>query len=275
MTPLEELASHGYAVFSIGHTYESLAEIFPDGRMIRYSPRFSVDAALSRLGNEIEKTKVDDLAALIATFKRYNTTKAFESIPIWMADTRFVIDWLEAKNAKDPESPFYRRLDLNKLGVFGMSYGGSTACQIALEDRRVKAAINMDGGTPLGDSIDNSFDIPVMIMKSEPPLTVLDRTNRKIIEYMMGRAHSPFYCIFVSGARHLNFTDISIFSPVLKYTSEKVGNIDGYKMLKIMNAYILAFFDKHLKGIDSPLLNGPSADFPEVILKARNPHASD
>ncbi len=272
---MEELASHGYAVFSIGHTYESLVEIFPDGRKIRYSPRFSVDSVISKLGNEIEKSKVDDLAALIAIFKRYNTTKAFESIPIWLADTRFVIDWLEEKNAKDPESPFYGRLDLTKLGVLGMSYGGSTACQIAFEDQRVKAVINMDGGTPLGDSIDYSFDIPVMFMKSEPPLTVLAGTHRKMIEYMMGRTHNAFYSIFVSGARHLNFTDISIFSPVLKYTSEKIGNIDGDKMLNIMNCYIVAFFDKHLKGIDSPLLNGPSADFPEVIFKARIPHTSD
>jgi hypothetical protein len=182
---------------------------------------------------------------------------------------------MEEKNAKDPESPFYRRLDLNKLGVFGMSYGGSTACQIAFEDRRVKAAINMDGGMPLGDSIDNSFHIPVMFMKSEPASTVFEGTNRKMIEYMMGRARNPFYSIVVSGARHGNFTDISIFSPVLRYVSKFVGNIDGHKMLNIMNSYVVAFFDKHLRRIDSPLLNSPSADFPEVILKVRNPHASD
>jgi hypothetical protein len=39
--------------------------------------------------------------------------------------------------------------------------------------------------------------------------------------------------------------------------------------MKIVNTYIPAFFNKHLNGIDSPLLNGGSPDFPEVIFKAR------
>lgn len=42
------------------------------------------------------------------------------------------------------------------------------------------------------------------------------------------------------------------------------------KMLKIMNAYTLAFFNRHLKGIDSPLLGGPSSEYPEVILKTKS-----
>jgi hypothetical protein len=266
---MEELASHGYAVFSIGHTYESLVELFPDGRQIRYSPKNNVDAGLSKLRKEIEEIKAGDLAATITVFKKFNTPKAFGSILVWSADTRFVIDWLEKMNAEDPESPFYRRLDLNKLGVFGMSFGGSTACQIVFEDRRVKAAINMDGGLPMGDLIDRSLDIPFMFMNSEPSMA-LGGVNQTLIEYMMGRAHAAIYSITVRGSRHNNFMDLSVFSPVLKYTGGMVGKIDGDKMLRIMNAYIVAFFDRHLKGIDSPLLNGPSPDFPEVILKTIN-----
>ncbi|MBN1905140.1 MAG: hypothetical protein JW927_08590 [Deltaproteobacteria bacterium] len=41
-------------------------------------------------------------------------------------------------------------------------------------------------------------------------------------------------------------------------------------MLKIMNAYTLAFFDWHLKGTGSPLFDGPSPDYPEVILKTKS-----
>ncbi|MEI0739748.1 hypothetical protein VQ056_29130 [Paenibacillus sp. JTLBN-2024] len=40
---------------------------------------------------------------------------------------------------------FSGRLDLNKVGMFGHSFGGATAAQMLLADGRVKAALNMDG----------------------------------------------------------------------------------------------------------------------------------
>jgi hypothetical protein len=36
------------------------------------------------------------------------------------------------------------------------------------------------------------------------------------------------------------------------------------RMEGIMNSYVLAFFNKYLKDIDTPLLKGPSATYPEV-----------
>lgn len=38
-----------------------------------------------------------------------------------------------------------------------------------------------------------------------------------------------------------------------------------------MNVYSLAFFDKHLKGLATPLLDGPSPDYPEVVFMSRHP----
>jgi hypothetical protein len=34
---MEEMASHRYVVFSIGHTYETLISIFPGGRVVPFS----------------------------------------------------------------------------------------------------------------------------------------------------------------------------------------------------------------------------------------------
>jgi hypothetical protein len=47
------------------------------------------------------------------------------------------------------------------------------------------------------------------------------------------------------------------------------GTIDGDRMATIINRYLLAFFDKHLKGVDSPLLHAPATEFPEVEFLAR------
>jgi hypothetical protein len=38
----------------------------------------------------------------------------------------------------------------------------------------------------------------------------------------------------------------------------------------IMNAYVLAFFNKYLNGKDTPLLKAPSATYPEVEFNLHN-----
>jgi hypothetical protein len=39
---------------------------------------------------------------------------------------------------------------------------------------------------------------------------------------------------------------------------------DPLRAIEVANAYIRGFFDKHLKGEDVPLLDGPSDEYPEV-----------
>jgi hypothetical protein len=78
------------------------------------------------------------------------------------------------------------------------------------------------------------------------------------------------YAVAVRGTTHLNFTDLVLYSPILKFTKE-FGPIEGDRMVKIINAYAVAFFDEYLKGERSPLLDGPSPDFPEVIIEVTKP----
>jgi hypothetical protein len=45
--------------------------------------------------------------------------------------------------------------------------------------------------------------------------------------------------------------------------------LPGRRGHEIINAYTLAFFDHYLKGRSSPLLAGPSAEFPEVTFRRK------
>ena len=49
------------------------------------------------------------------------------------------------------------------------------------------------------------------------------------------------------------------------------GDIDPGRAIAISTAYTRAFFNNHLKGIDSALLAGPSADYPEVTFEVKHP----
>ncbi|TFF94967.1 hypothetical protein EU546_04175, partial [Candidatus Thorarchaeota archaeon] len=101
---MEELASNGYIVFSIGHSYEAAVVSFPDGSAIYASDQMYADIP--------------------------------GSLQIWANDTVFLLDQLEVADNPVIPSLLHGGMDLTRLGVFGHSFGGTTAEEIMLKDNR-------------------------------------------------------------------------------------------------------------------------------------------
>jgi hypothetical protein len=76
------------------------------------------------------------------------------------------------------------------------------------------------------------------------------------------------YYVEIPGMFHVNFTDLPYWSPVMSQLGQS-GPINAQRGFDIVNAYSVAFFDQELKGQPSSLLNGPSQQYPEVILEMR------
>ena len=75
------------------------------------------------------------------------------------------------------------------------------------------------------------------------------------------------YRVGISGARHNNFTDmplLALIQPALLPQMGGIASIDALRGQRVIGDYLLAFFDTYLKGEPSPLLDGASADYPEV-----------
>lgn len=261
MVQMEELASHGYVVFSIGHAYESTMVFDAKGQAILAS---ETQTHASEYGFEVVKIYEQLLSTTGA--EQVQAARAFldaspiqqQSIPIWTQDTQFVFTQIEQMNHGQVVSPFAGYLDTSRIGVFGMSFGGATAFQVCAIDSRCKAALNMDGfqyGTLLNDSL----KAPFMMMYSQ--------ANNGINDWALDDSPQSGYRLVVKGTTHENYTDFNLVSPILQMLGG-LGTIDPWQMERIMNAYILAFFDQTLKGIPSPLLQGPHPDYPEVELRA-------
>jgi len=256
---MEELASHGYVVFSIGHSYETVANIFPDGRVVPFSQtRFMTFAQGAGKATVLvtKYTAATDPTEKDALIKRIvaDWPVLEESLRIWTADVRFVLSELEKMKSNKPKNMFAGKLDLKRIGIFGMSFGGAAAGQVCAVDKRCRAGINLDG-LQSGDLIDRPMERPFMFMQSEGAGNI----NRLFFE----RAKNDAYYVVVKGTKHFNYSDFSMFSPDYQKAGI-LGSIEGARMEGIMNGYVLAFFDRYLKGKDTPLLKGVPANYPEV-----------
>ncbi len=232
---MEALASHGYIVVSLAHPYEALAAPLADGQLARYASQFEEQFYDSKDRQEA-------------------------SLSIWAADFELVLDALEQIHSGEISSALAGKLDLERLGLSGMSFGGSAASRVCLEDARCKALLTLD--SPQYGAVENG--------QIEQPLLMMTAADGKYIERSVYEAaRGPAYLATIRGAVHHNFSDLSLISP-LGNALGFMGPIDGEQMVRIMNAYALAFFDRHLKGLPGALLNGISAEFPEVGIESRN-----
>ncbi len=263
MVQMEELASHGYVIFSVGHAYESSLVLDSQGRVIATNETqinaFYQEAqeANALYAKTYYATGADQVSAARAWLDAVPV--GTRSVQIWAQDVQFVLTQIESMNRGQVDSLFAGHLDTGRTGVFGHSFGGATAFQVCAIDSRCKASINMDG-TQWGTLLDTPLQTPFLMIYGEKT----DHLN----DWVLNGAHASGYSLRVNGTSHTNFTDFNLVSPLFKLPQVGIlGEIDSWQIERIMNAHTLAFFDQTLKGIASPLFHEVSFDYPEVELK--------
>jgi dienelactone hydrolase len=250
----EQLASHGYVVVSCDHPGFSETVLFPDGY------RFQADTLLAP--KPAGKLRDDAL-------KSWDWLDR-EVFPTWTADVSYVLDKVEELE-RTPGQPFYRRLDLSRIGMMGWSFGGATAVQMSKDDRRVKAVVDQDGQL-FGDVWEKGTRRPVMLMHNggdeKPPkpedaevMKELTAMTKERDRSFLDRSTGDRYEVTIARTQHGHFSDFLLFFP------PRAGEMDARRAHDIIVAYTLAFFEKYLRGRDSDLLGGPSDKYPEVTSK--------
>ncbi|HEX5203737.1 MAG TPA: acetylhydrolase [Actinoplanes sp.] len=236
---VQELASHGYIVVTVDHTYDAFSQ-FPDGRVI-----------------------VPGEGPVMLP-------------PDFADDVGFVLDQLEVvARGHNPDidhrplpAGLGAALDLKRIGMFGHSKGGTATALLMDRDRRVRAGLILDGPMesnppPLAD-----LDRPVMLMTA-----AFTRAEAPPVAAFWSHLHGWRLNIQVEGALHPSYTDYQVLitelAPIVGLSTEDVqgwiGTLDPGRAVQIQRAYPLAFFDLHLRGRrDGHLLDGPSRVFPEV-----------
>lgn len=235
-TIMEELASHGYVVISMEHTYGSALTVFPDGRII-----FHNEETLEGSGEELRRT------GLILGNQ-------------WTEDILYVLDQIDAF-AADPTHPF-SIIDPDNLGILGHSTGGGVTFNVCARQPRCKAAFGLDawfGPTP-DEIIETGSQLPSYFLMSEFwPKTENTNSIRQFIDNSENAAWAT-----VKQTGHYDFADIPFLSPLTTRIGLS-GGIDPYRGQEINKAFVRGFFDQHLKNTPADYLTHPSEEFPEIV----------
>jgi len=249
---LTDLASHGYVVFAINHTYESTGSTFPDGTLKYFDYEYA---------SQIESGTWETMEPVTEAFQselsfeerhpivRKGLTTYFvgDMVERWATDIVDVVSELDAWNS----TGFFKgKLDLSNVGVFGHSRGGGAAGASILIDDRIKAAANIDG-VQWGQIADTVFEKPFLYLSSDWPAEHMNLNQHAYVN----KSTSVFYEGMVLQSGHSNFMDIPYMIPVQGLN--EAGDIDPDMAIEITRKVVTSFFDKHLKSktIDMDAIN--------------------
>lgn len=249
----EDLASRGYVVVSIDHTYEAQAVEFPGGRVV-----VGIDQT-----DDPERSRQWRRTALDAR----------------VADTIFVLDELtELADGGNPDverrplpDGLGRALDPSRIGMFGHSLGGFTAAEAMVHDDRIDAGVNLDGMIgldELGAAAVEGLDRPLLLMSSEQVSAA--GGSRPSWDAFWDSTRGWKRELELAGAAHYSFTDLSTLVPpaaraaVPELTEYFVGTIAPDRATRAVWAYVAAMFDRFLRGLPTQVLDAPAAEFPDV-----------
>jgi dienelactone hydrolase len=266
---LEDVTSHGYIIAAIYHTYSGEVTVFPEDRVVLSTENANL-VTMIESGMPMDQVET-----------------AFESIGIvWVQDAQFVLDQLTQMNEAD--ALLQGHLDLEHVGSFGHSFGGAMSAEVLHDDSRFDAGINMDG-TLFGAVRDEGLSQPFMFMLSdrmEVPqlseeelatagmtqeqfeadyLAQQDEYELRPMQTVYESASNGYKLILLDSVHNTYVTDLSVANARIPglLPADEVGTIDGLVATDTIRAYVVAFFDTYLKGIDEPLMNGPSAEYVE------------
>ena len=267
---VEELVSHGYIVVGIDQPGAAASVVFPDRHQITGLSKTQMDPLSQQSASPAEKAPMLN-------------GQAFKDgiIPYFAQDVSFTLDQLASVNNIDPNNILTRKLDLQRTGVFGVSFGGIVGAEACLKDPRLRACLVMDVFMT-ADVAEKGLQQPSMWITRDADTMRLERekaggwtekdikqtqtTMRMVYNSLPGDG----YFVQVPGMFHIDLTDLTYVSPVFPKIGFS-GPIGVQRAHDIINSYSVAFFDKHLKGTMATLLNGPTKQYPEVIFETRRP----
>lgn len=275
---MEELASSGYIVYSVQHTFDASATVFPNGDVAELDP-----AIIEEMRSAQEQAPADMVEAFTgATFadRRRATQASYQrsleegrriaslSAPIWRADRIFVHDQLKAGAVPDSVADVVAAGNFSAVGEIGMSFGGSTTGGVCMVDPRCAAGVNLDGGDYDFSPFNRNIPVPFLMFYSDLDMVAAmlsgdsEAIGHGFNDFSYERhetagLRNDVYRLKVENVTHLGVSDFPLFVRA-PWKNMLFGSIDADAIIQIQNDFVRGFFDKHVRGLDTAF---PKAEF--------------
>jgi hypothetical protein len=261
---LEELASHGFVVAGISHTYEPLPVSVFAGGGVRLMRGAAVGGAFSAPGSRPFERDLRERSRLVS---------------VKADDIRFVLDTL--RGSAPPA--VLGRLDLDRAAAVGHSFGGSAAAAVCHSDPPVRAGAALDAGLwrePDLAGVETPF-LQVFGAHPEYSLPCEEAVRRKLVSDLaycaadrattvgawqaLHDSARPGYSVQVRGAAHGTFLDAPLlplyrWSALRRLATPDATGPAGPAAWRAAADLLLAFLDRHLRASRAPLLDRLAGD---------------
>lgn len=237
-----ELASHGYFVASIDHTYHALYTTDAEGKTTR------IDAGYLRDLRDEDASA--DPAGSLEFYREWTGLRT--------ADIDFVIDHVRQAAAVSEASNAFGLVDADRIGVMGHSLGGAAAVGVGRQRDDVDAVIALESpfmteiaGADAGGFVWNGerYPVPLLSIYSDSAWDHLNEWPQYAQNYRQLIAPDPdVFSEHLAGVGHLGLTDLSLTSPILTRILDGVpSEAPAAENLAELNVLCLAFLDAYLK----------------------------
>ncbi|MDW7656205.1 MAG: alpha/beta hydrolase [Bacillota bacterium] len=238
-----ELASHGYIVCSIDHTYHSFYSTDEDGDTIWID--------------------IGYMQELFAEDAQSNIQQSYAYYQKWMKlrtdDISFVIEYIKKEAENSHADKAYTLVDIAKIGVMGHSLGGSAALGIGRIRADVDAVIALESPFMFDiEGIENDqfvftdkiYPVPVLNIYSDSSWDILEERPQYAANHrMLFDTDATAFNVYISGFGHLALTDFALTSPFLtRIIDGKKPTTGAVSCLRTINKICLEFFNCYLKG---------------------------
>lgn len=241
------LAAHGYIVVTLDQPGVVAAAVLPDGRVIKAPAATEITALVAPSYRATDSPMPAEYASDLAP--------QTSIIPYFAADVSLVLDRLTEIN-EDSSHPLFGLLDLESVGIMGVSLGAIITAEACMAEARIKACLMMDAPAPSAAAAAGLIQPSLWL--SRP---VADQRRERAAsggwpeEEIQAQADSinqavaqsdNAHLILLPGLFHIDFTDLPAIQPTLGWLGQS-GTGDIVEAHDHINALTLGFFDNALK----------------------------
>ncbi|MEO5713025.1 MAG: hypothetical protein ABIT37_06015 [Luteolibacter sp.] len=231
---VESLASEGFVIIAVDHPGQAERVLYPDGSVVK-----------GRYAEPLDFSSPKAVAGFSA-----DAGKCFTERLKNLERTRQALAGSMVKNLAG-------RLKLDHVGIFGFSFGGSTAIRACAENPAFVAGANEDGlflgeQMPRGAFLFFDQEMPAWLEAAPKPGEdagqVLTRHAETQIQIALKQPHRDR--LILDGTRHLSFSDRIFASPIPRLA--RVGTRPQEEVHEIVCKRLGEFFKAELSSPEKP-----------------------